>query len=77
MTADQAHEEGQVWISSTSRFQKMEYLLETCSEDFIKNHLLDEMVLHMGEEVFDSFFRKLKQNWGIMTPPELDYEMNS
>lgn len=75
--ANQAWEAGQEWIKQSSRFEKMEYLQETCSKDFLESHLMDEMVKWMGEEDFSEFFQRLCRNWDIKTPQELDHLMNS
>lgn len=70
-------EQVEAWYHDTNRNEKLEYLYETCSEDFIMNHLVQEMVTWMGEDDFDNFFRHLSRHWEIMTPPELDAAMNS
>lgn len=70
-------EQKEAWFNNTNRNEKLEYLYETCSEDFIKNHLVQEMVTWMGESQFDEFFRHLCRHWEIMTPPELEVAMNS
>ena len=75
--ADAAYEAGQEWISKSNRWEKLEYLQETCSTDFLKNHLMDEMVRWMGEDDFSEFFKSLCRNWDLLTPMELDYAMNS
>jgi len=75
--ANQAWEAGQEWIKQSGRFEKMEYLQETCSKDFLESHLMDEMVKWMGEEDFSEFFQHLCRNWDIKTPQELDHLMNS
>lgn len=53
-----------------NRFEKIQYLLETCSQDFLNKHLLNELVAWMGEDDFDQFFSKLCSNWGIAETPE-------
>lgn len=75
--ADEAYEAGQEWISKSDRWDKLEYLQETCNSDFLENHLMREMVRWMGEAEFDAFFRHLCQTWSIMTPPEMNHAMNS
>ena len=61
----------------TNRQEKLEWLYETCSEDFIKNHLVIEMVTWMGEDSFTEFFNHLCRNWEIKNPDELDEMMNN
>lgn len=75
--ANQAWEAGQKWIKESDRFEKMEYMQETCCSDFLECHLMDEMVRWMGEEDFDKFFKHLCRNWDIKTPQELEYAMHS
>ena len=75
--ADAAWEAGNEWVRATNRWDKLEYLEENCSSDFLENNLLHEVVKFMGEDDFREFFKHLRQNWDIKTPQELDYEMNS
>lgn len=74
---DEAYEAGQRWIYKSDRWEKMEYLKESCSSDFLQNHLMDEMVRWMGEDDFTEFFKHLCRNWDIKTPQELEHLMNS
>lgn len=75
---DAAYEAGQEWIIYKSdRWEKLEFLKETCSPDFLENHLMDEMVRWMVEHDFEEFYKHLCRNWGIVTPQELEYQMNS
>lgn len=74
--ADEAYDAGTEWIDSTRRSDKLDYLLETSTQEF-KDKLLDEIVQWMGEEDFSEFYKHLRRNWDIKTPPELDYAMNS
>ena len=48
-----------------NRYDKLEWLKETCSKDFIENNLMDEMVRWMGEDDFEAFYDHLCRNWGI------------
>ena len=57
-----------------NRFDKLEYLRETCSGDFIKNHLLNEMTEWMGENDFYEFFEHLCSQWDIKNPEEVEEE---
>lgn len=70
-------EQNEAWFNDTNRHEKLEYLYETCSEDFIKNNLVQEMVTWMGEDDFDAFFKHLARHWEIKTPAELDELMSA
>ena len=60
-----------------NRFEKLEYLIETCSSEFIKEcQFLDEMVSWMSEDQFDAFYEHVCSCWSIKTPEELDEAMN-
>lgn len=49
-----------------NRFDKLEHLLETCSEEFISSCImLREMVGWMSENDFNEFYDKLCSNWDI------------
>jgi len=75
--ADEAWDIGQKWIETSDKWDKMEYLKETCSNEFFQEcTLLDEMVRWMDDREFNQFFKKICSHHGILTPPELDYEMN-
>ena len=55
----------------------MEWLKETCSQDFIENQLMDAMVQWMGEDEFDKFYDHLCRNWEIArSPNELEAKMS-
>ena len=59
-----------------NRFEKLEYLIETCSSEFIKEcQFLDEMVSWMSEDQFDAFYEHCCSCWNIKTPEELDEAM--
>ena len=74
--ADEAWEAGNEWVRQSDRWEKLDYLKETCSTEFLEENLLHEVVKFMGEHEFRAFFEHLRRNWGIKTPQELDYEMN-
>lgn len=75
---NKAWERGQEWIETSNKWEKMEYLKETCSNEFFQEcTLLDEMVRWMDDQEFNQFFKKICSHWNILTPPELDYEMNN
>ena len=64
-----------------NRFEKLEYLIETCSPEFIKEcPFLDEMVGWMSENQFDAFYEHVCSCWEIKTQDqdqeELDEAMN-
>jgi hypothetical protein len=53
-----------------NRFDKMEWLEETCSEEFMTETLVQEMVRWMGENEFEEFYDHLCRNWEIAKGPE-------
>ena len=75
--ADEAWEAGNQWVRATRRWDKLEYLEEVCTSDFLERTILHEVVKFMGEDDFNEFFNHLRRNWDIKTPQELDYAMNS
>ena len=59
------------------RFEKIEWLRESCTEEFVQVNLLDEMARWMGEDDFDKFYSHLCSCWDIAeTPEELNELMN-
>lgn len=63
-----------------TRHDKMEWLEQTCSKDFLNNHLLLELVNWMGEDDFDEFYTRLCGNWCIKrepNDPEYDLEYDN
>jgi len=48
-----------------NRYDKLEWLQETCSKDLLENHLMNEMVRWMGEDDFEAFYDHFCRNWGI------------
>jgi hypothetical protein len=75
--ADAAWDAGLDWIEDTTKWEKLEYLKETCSQEFLQEHLLNEVMKYVYEYQFNEIFKHLQHNWAIKTAPELDYEMNS
>jgi hypothetical protein len=75
--ADAAWDAGLDWIEETTKWEKLEYLRETCTSGFLNDHLVNELLKFMNEFEFNEFFKHLQRNWAIKTAPELDYEMNS
>ena len=62
-------------INAMTRYEKLEYLLETCSESFIKEcTMLHEMTRWMEEDDFSAFFTHLCSQWEIKDPTEEDEE---
>ena len=64
-----------------NRFEKLEYLIEPCSSEFIKEcQFLDEMVSWMSEDQFDAFYEHVCSCWDIKTQDqdqeELDEELD-
>jgi hypothetical protein len=74
--ADEAWEAGNNWINKSDKWEKLYYLKETCSTDFIQDTLAHELIKFMTESEFNEFFNHLRRNWAILTPCEMDYEMN-
>jgi len=58
-----------------NRYDKIEWLKESCSHDFFENHLMNEMVRWMGEDDFGKFYDHLCGCWGIAKSPEELEEM--
>jgi hypothetical protein len=75
-TQDEAWEAGNEWINNSDKWEKLEFLQETCTTDFVEKELLHYVVKFMGQDDFNEFFNHLRRNWGINTPQELEYEMN-
>lgn len=60
-------------MTHMDRWEKIEWLKETTSQDFQENNLLDEMVSWMGESDFNKFYDHLCSCWNIArTPTEMD-----
>lgn len=59
-----------------NRFEKLCWLEDTCSENFIKEVLPLELVRWMGEQEFEEFYDHLCRMWEIARDEkELDEEM--
>lgn len=52
------------------RFEKMEWLRETCTEEFVKTSIIDEMVMFMSDEYFAQFYEHLCSCWDIAPSQE-------
>lgn len=48
-----------------NRFEKLCWLEDTCSPDFLKEVLLLELVRWMDEDEFEAFYDQLCRNWEI------------
>ena len=75
-TIDEAWEAGNEWVRTSDRHEMLDFLTETASPEF-RDTLMTEMVKFIGDKEFASFFNHLRRNYGVMTPQELDYSMNS
>lgn len=53
-----------------NRYEKLEWLYETCGESFVQNELVQEMVRWMGEDEFEEFYDHLCRNWEIAKDPK-------
>lgn len=51
-----------------NRFDKLDYLIDNCSDTFVKHNLIKEMVDWMGENDFNEFFDHLCSHWDINHP---------
>ena len=52
-------------LSLMTRFDKMEFLKETCNEEIINQNFLNEMVSWMGEDDFSKFYDHFCRCWDI------------
>jgi len=53
-----------------NRYDKLEWLEQTCSEKFMKEEFVRELVAWMGADDFDEFYDHLCRNWQIAGSPE-------
>ncbi len=73
----QAYELDKKWLEETNRFDKVEYLLESCRADHIvETPFLNEMVNWMSESAFTEFFARHCSLHNILLPNELKYQMS-
>lgn len=54
---------------SYNRFNKLEWLQETCTEQFMTKTFVDELVRWMGEDDFEKFYDKLCSEHVIKRDP--------
>jgi hypothetical protein len=53
-----------------NRYDKLEWLEQTTSPQFMQNTLVEEMVRWMGEDDFEKFYDHLCRCWDIAKSPE-------
>ena len=59
------------------RFEKLEWLRESCTQEFVQETLLEEMARWMGEDEFTKMYEWLCTHWDIAeTPEELNAILN-
>ena len=58
------------------RYDKVQYLRDNCSQQFVQVDLLDALVQWMSESEFDQFFDHLCRNWEILLPSEYEERMS-
>ena len=59
-----------------NRFEKLDWLKETCNEAFMNDDFVNELVMWLGEDEFDAFYEHICRNWDIApTPEELNERM--
>ena len=59
-----------------NRYEKLEWLEQTCSEKFMKEEFVLAMVSWMGEDEFEAFYDHLCRNWAIAGSPEALEELD-
>jgi hypothetical protein len=52
-------------MNTSNRFDKLQWLRESCSEEFVNTTIVDEMVNWMGEDDFNDFYDHLCSNWNL------------
>ena len=52
-------------LVTMNRYEKLEWLEQTCSEKFMKEEFVLELVGWMGEDGFEEFYDHLCRNWDI------------
>ena len=53
----------------SNRFEKIDWLLETCTDKFITDcTFLTELVAWMSEDEFNEFHENICRNWDITSP---------
>ena len=74
--ADEAYDAGNEWMKTSNRHEMLDFLMETASPEF-KDNLVNEMVKFMSDKDFADLFNHLRRNYGVLTPQELDFNMNN
>lgn len=59
-------------VKDTNRFEKMDWLNESCSKEHMEKYFLTELVNWMGENDFNEFYERHCRNWEICSPEELN-----
>lgn len=75
--SDTAWEAGNEWIKQSNKWEKLQHLRDTCSTEFLQETLLEEAMQYLFEYQVNEIFERLRSNWDIKTPQELDHAMNS
>ena len=67
-------------MSDNNRWDKLNWLEESCSEHFINKTLVTELVKWMTEDDFEAFYDKLCLDWDIKrdrNDPKYDADIDS
>lgn len=75
-TIDEAYDAGNEWVKTSNRHEMLDFLTETASPEF-RDTLLTEVVKFMSDKDFADLFNHLRRNYGVLTPQELDFNMNN
>lgn len=59
-----------------TRFDKLEWLFESCGHTHVNVNVLTELVNWVGEDDFNKFYEHHCRVWGIKSPEELLEETN-
>ena len=75
-TEEQADQQDEKWLQESTRYDKVEYLLESCQEGHIvESTFFNEMVSWMDEDDFTEFFKRHCSLHNILLPNALTYQM--
>jgi len=64
-------------MNTTTRFEKMEWLYESCGEKHVINNVLPELINWIGHDDFNKFYERHCSLWDIKSPEELNELINS
>lgn len=53
-----------------NRYEKYEWLNKVCTEKFMKEEFVLELLHYMGEDDFNEFYDRLCRLWDIVKSPE-------